>query len=275
MNAVGTNQFSVCITLIEVLHILIITLVVRTLDKPACRCIVSCYSQSDHWTVIQIESVLNQTFAKCPATNYQAPVPILQSTCKYLAGWGRSLIGKNGNPRIGKGALPVWKIILTRVSPAPDEDQELLVGEKHIGNICCGHHIPPTVGAEVQDKVLHVVPAETVDSRSEFSCCGCREFIQFHIGGLVIEHISRIEAVYRNFVANNCEIKQFPDPNSENPDIHFSSFHAQKLAAHTVCRNPHTGYILTVYSNYTVTGKNTNLLRGSAPYRFYNNNSVP
>ena len=115
MDTVSTQHFTSIVTVYQILIILFYAFV-WLLNATSGRGIITCYRQTNHRTVGQINRTLNQAFTKATATDYNSTIPVLQSTCNNLTCRSRKLVNQYNQAAIQKIAISFSIKLCTRIS---------------------------------------------------------------------------------------------------------------------------------------------------------------
>ena len=133
-----------------------------------------------------------------------------------------------------------------------------------------GVEIPPAIGSEVQNQVLHTFLLQFFEGLYELLGCIGGKFVQLDKAGFRCDHIGRVNAIHRYVIAGNTKKYRVGDStagHTQGLEIGYSAFGTAQIFLDIVLGNLDTGNIGVIHRYDSVTGQNPHLLRRTVGYR--------
>ena len=185
----------------------ILTILVRTLDASARRCIIPGNSESDGRAVTKFNGLLNQSFTKRTTAYDCATIIVLDSARKNLAGRGRTLVDQHYQWHTLTAACSICIFFHSRIFATLSEEHQSAFWKEFIHHTQGCIHIAACIVAQVNDESFAVLVTQLCNGIQQFYMCGTCKFIDFHIAEFIVYHIDSIDGVLGNITSHHDEVQ--------------------------------------------------------------------
>ena len=264
MDAVLIGQLTFLQTVIYI-HcvILLIALLVWLLDAAARGSVVVCDGEAYHRTVGQVDGALDEALAVGATANNHASVLVLYGTSDNLGSRGRIFVDQHYHLSIHKLTVSIGTILLAWYSAAVGVDDELVLGQKLVGNLDGCLQIAAAVFLQVKNQALHTLCVQLLKGIAKLLMGSGTEVADTDVADAGTNHVRSVDRLDGNLVADYCERQAVLDARADDAQNHLGVFGTTKSAHYLLLRHLHAGNGSIVDADDAVAGYNAHLFGGA------------
>ena len=120
-------------------------------------------------------------------------------------------------------ARSVGRIVFARAFPSFGVDYQLAFRQELVHHLDGSSHVAARVSAQVDDDSLAALLVQLGQGNQHFGIGRFTEFLDVDVAILVIDHVSRLDGLVGNVVADDGEVQQFLLALTEDAQFHFTA----------------------------------------------------
>ena len=243
MDAVGVGQFAVVVAFDDI-HVvaLLVPLRVRLLDAASAGGVVAGHGEAYHRPVGEHEGFLHEPLAERAATHDEPAVLVLDGPGDDFGGRGGIFVHEDDDAPFAETSRTLGAVLTIRGTQSLGIDDEVAFGQELPGDVRGGIQVSASVLLQVEDEVLHALPAQFVDGIRHLLVAGTAEAGQADQSDAGGGHVGGIHGGDGNLVALHGEVQPGGLSAAHDAEAHFRAFRPAQaahdfLAAHFHARN--------------------------------------
>ena len=221
--------FTTLETFRHLLEILFRALLVRTLNASSGRGVITCCSETYHRAVRQVERPLHQAFSERTTAYQNTSVPVLDSTRHDFTCRCAALINEDHESAFTETAVLIGHENLFRGLQTFSKHYHFIFSKELIAKSESCLQIAAAVASQIEDKRLHPLAFQVVQSFLKLIHRLLCEFVKLDIPDFLVNHEICVDAVQRYFISNYFKINKFRVITTFDAEHYFCAFHATKM----------------------------------------------
>ena len=239
------------------------------------RSVITGHGKPYRGTVGKHNRVLHKSFTEGSAPYHKSSVVILNSTGEDFRCRCREFVCKHRYLGILKLSVTVAHgHCLVFGSSSLGIDNHAPGRQELIGHINCLIHKSSGIVTQVEDEFLSPFVAKSYQGIEKFIICSSCELAYTDIARIIGNHIFRVNAIFRNLVSDNIEMKMFSNIFAFHRKRDFRALLAPKVSINILISDFYSRHFLAVGLKNLVAGLHSDKLRGASRNHFYHAHGI-